>query len=65
MYRCFDVKRTLVLLSLTVEEVGDRVRVGERRIGGPFRVFRSDVACEGTSRAHASARRSRQLKWRQ
>jgi len=52
-----------ILPSFTVEEVRDRVRVGERRIDGPFYVFRGDMACEGAGRVYVSVRRNMQLKW--
>jgi len=52
-----------LLPSFTVEEIRERVRVGERRIEGPFYVFRGDMACEGTGRIFVGVKRNTHLKW--
>jgi len=52
-----------MLPSFTVEEIRDRVRVGEERIEGPFYVFQGDVGGGGTGRVFVSVTRNPQLKW--
>jgi len=51
-----------VLPSLTIEEIRDRVRVGDERIEGPFYVFQGDVGGTGTGRVFVSMTRNPQLK---
>lgn len=52
-----------VLPSFTIEEIRDRVRVGDERIEGPFYVFQGDVGGAGTGRVFISVTRNPQLKW--
>lgn len=52
-----------MLPSFTLEEVRDRVRIGEERIEGPFYVFQGDVGSVKTGRVFVSVTRNPQLKW--
>jgi len=52
-----------VLPSFTIEEIRDRVRVGEERIEGPFYVFQGDVGGAAKGRVFVSVTGNPQLKW--
>jgi formylmethanofuran dehydrogenase subunit C len=52
-----------ILPSFTIEEIRDRVRVGDERIEGPFYVFQGDVGGPSTGRVFCSVTRNPQLKW--
>ena len=51
-----------VLPSFAIEEIRDRVRVGDERIEGPFYVFQGDVGGTATGRVFVSVTRNPQLK---
>jgi len=52
-----------ILPSFTIEEIRDRVRVGDERIEGPFYAFQGDVGGTAIGRVFVSVTRNPQLKW--
>ncbi len=52
-----------ILPSFNVEEVRERVKVGEEKIAGPFYVFTGDLNEEGNGKLFVNMARNPHLKW--